>query len=100
MKNLKGLLLCEVVGMPATCPGNRTASGLDPARFDSIINGKPVSLYILTNQLGMEACITNFGGRAVSLIMPDRQGKPRNPRTPNRRKTSSRANYNGNPSSF
>ena len=75
MKNLKGLLLCEVVGMPAACSGNKTVSGLDPARFDSIINGKPVSLYILTNRLGMEACITNFGGRVVSLMVPDRQGK-------------------------
>lgn len=59
----------------AACSGNRTASGLDAARFDSVINDKPVKLYTLTNRQGMEACITNFGGRIVSLMVPDRQGK-------------------------
>ncbi|MBP3229479.1 MAG: galactose-1-epimerase, partial [Prevotella sp.] len=53
-----------------------TKSGLDPARFDTVINEKPVKLYTLTNAGGMEVCITNYGGRVVSLMVPDRDGKP------------------------
>ena len=51
-----------------------TRSGLDPARFDTLINEKPVKLYTLTNVNGMEVCITNYGGRVVSLMVPDRDG--------------------------
>lgn len=54
----------------------QTLSGLDPARFDTIINKKPVKLYVLKNQNGMEVCITNYGGRIVSLVVPDRDNKP------------------------
>jgi aldose 1-epimerase len=53
-----------------------TVSGLDPAKFDTLINEKPVKLYTLKNQQGMEVCITNYGGRVVSLVVPDRDGKP------------------------
>ncbi len=51
-------------------------SGLDPAKFDTVINEKPVKLYTLKNQNGMEVCITNYGGRVVSLVVPDKDGKP------------------------
>ena len=53
-----------------------TVSGLNPAKFDTIINEKPVKLYTLKNAQGMEVCITNYGGRVVSLVVPDRDGKP------------------------
>lgn len=53
-----------------------TASGLDPVKFDTLIQKKPVKLYVLKNQNGMEACITNYGGRVVSLVVPDKDGKP------------------------
>lgn len=51
-------------------------SGLDPAAFDTVINEKPVQLYTLKNANGMEVCITNFGGRVVSLMVPDKNGNP------------------------
>lgn len=54
----------------------RTLSGLNPAKFDTIINEKQVKLYTLKNQNGMEVCITNYGGRVVSLVVPDRDGRP------------------------
>ena len=54
--------------------GGKTLSGLDPAKFDTVINEKPVKLYVLKNKNGMEACFTNFGGRLVSLMVPDRDG--------------------------
>jgi aldose 1-epimerase len=53
-----------------------TVSGLDPARFDTVINEKPVKLYTLKNTSGMEVCITNYGGRIVSLVVPNKDGKP------------------------
>ena len=55
---------------------NLTVSGLNPAKFDTIINEKPVKLYTLKNQNGMEVCITNYGARIVSLVVPDKDGKP------------------------
>lgn len=51
-----------------------TASGLDPATFDTVIDGKQVALYTLTNEAGMEVCITNFGGRVVSIMVPTKDG--------------------------
>ena len=51
-----------------------TVSGLNPAQFVDTINGKPTALYTLTNANGMEVCITNLGGRIVSIMAPDRDG--------------------------
>ncbi len=51
-----------------------TVSGLDPEQFIDTINGKATALYTLTNANGMEVCITNFGGRVVSIMVPDREG--------------------------
>jgi aldose 1-epimerase len=51
-----------------------TKSGLNPADFDSEYNGQKTALYTLTNSKGVEVCITNFGGRIVSVIVPDRNG--------------------------
>ncbi len=77
MRNLKAFLFGA--GMAAillsSCGNNgMTLSGLDPARFDTTINEKPVKLYTLTNKNGMEVCITNFGGRIVSVMVPDKNG--------------------------
>lgn len=57
--------------------GKLTVSGLDAARFDSTYNDLPVALYTLKNTSGMEVCVTNFGGRIVSIAVPDRTGKMR-----------------------
>ena len=83
MKNLKtafaGMGLLATI-MAACTSGNQTApttlSGLNPAKFDSVINGKKTALFTLKNNNGMEVCITNFGGRVVSLVVPDKDGKP------------------------
>ncbi len=53
-----------------------TVSGLDPVKFDTLINEKPVKLYTLKNANGMEVCVTNYGGRIVSLVVNDKDGKP------------------------
>ena len=51
-----------------------TKSGLDPQKFVDTVNGKSTALYTLSNG-EMEVCITNFGGRIVSIMAPDRDGK-------------------------
>ena len=51
-----------------------TLSGLDPQNFVSEYEGKPTALYTLKNANGMEVCVTNFGGRIVSIMVPDRNG--------------------------
>lgn len=51
-----------------------TKSGLNPDNFKSEVNGKSTALYTLVNDNGVEACITNYGGRLVSLMVPDKNG--------------------------
>ena len=54
---------------------NLTLSGLDPNRFVNTIDGnKSTQLYTLKNVNGMEVCITNFGARIVSIMVPDKNG--------------------------
>ena len=47
----------------------------DKKNFETTVDGKPTDLYVLKNHNGMEAAITNYGGRLVSLIVPDKNGK-------------------------
>ena len=54
-----------------------TVSGLDPEQFKGTYNGAATALYTLTNESGMEVCITTFGGRIVSIVVPDKDGQPR-----------------------
>ncbi len=44
--------------------------------FGTTKDGKSVDLFTLRNKNGMEARITNYGGIVVSLLVPDRNGKP------------------------
>ena len=53
----------------------QTLSGLNTKDFVAEVKGKKTGLYILKNSLGLEACITNYGGRVVSLLVPDRNKK-------------------------
>ena len=82
MRNFKSVFAVAsmAVAMFSACASGEqkalTVSGLDPAKFDTLINEKPVKLYTLKNQNGMEVCITNYGGRIVSLVVPDKDGKP------------------------
>ena len=52
-----------------------TLSGLDPERFVAQVGDKTTALYTLVNPSGMEVCVTNFGGRIVSVMVPDRNGE-------------------------
>ncbi|WDF56609.1 aldose epimerase family protein [Mucilaginibacter sp. KACC 22063] len=46
-----------------------------PSGFEQTIDGKQVKLYILKGKNGMQAAITNYGGRIVSLLVKDQNNK-------------------------
>ena len=54
---------------------NETKSGLTPANFSGKVDGKDVQMYVLSNNKGAEATIINYGGKIVSLSVPDKNGK-------------------------
>ena len=43
--------------------------------FGTMTDGQTIDVYTLTNRGGMQVEITNYGGRVVSIVVPDRQGK-------------------------
>ena len=66
-----------------TTTNNRSnASGSGPVMperkaFQDTIDGKATDLHILKNAAGMTAAFTNYGGRIVSLHVPDKNGNMR-----------------------
>lgn len=72
--------LCLAAGSMAAEPEPEmetvTASGLRAADFDTVIDGRPVTLHRLSNEAGMEVCVTDYGARIVSIVVPDRDGTP------------------------
>ncbi len=74
----KFLLIAGIVcaGACATEP-QTTRSGLVIDDFTTDIDGRRTGLYTLTNANGMEVTVTDFGGRIVSVMVPDRVGELR-----------------------
>lgn len=66
-------LLCLVACRPAGQP-HLTKSCLNPGAFQTTVHGIETDLYVLANSNGLEACVTNYGARVVSLMVPDRGG--------------------------
>lgn len=78
MKKTLGAIGVSLALLTACAPQQKeslTLSGLNPAKFEALVDGnKAVKLYTLKNAAGMEVCITNFGGRLVSIMVPDKNG--------------------------
>lgn len=80
MKQLRLAAACGSLLLLAACGGNQsstpklTKSGLDPENFKAVVNGDSTALYTLVNADGTEACITNYGGRLVSMMVADKNG--------------------------
>ncbi|MDR0989031.1 MAG: galactose mutarotase [Prevotellaceae bacterium] len=72
---LAGLGVLLMASCKPQPPVALTASGLNPRNFQATVGGANTNLYTLKNSSGMEVCITNFGGRIVSIMVPDRSGK-------------------------
>ena len=52
-----------------------TLSGLKSEDFVAEVDGKTTALYVMKNKQGAEVCMTNWGGRIVSIMVPDKNGK-------------------------
>lgn len=72
-------LLVAVVGCTNKQKGapaeQSTLSGLKRSDFQSVVNGDSTDLYVLKNANGVEVTLTNYGGRIVSVMVPDREGQ-------------------------
>lgn len=55
-----------------------TLSGLCAGDFRAEVDGKTTSFYTLTNSNGMEVCVTDYGARILSIMVPDRRGRMTN----------------------
>ncbi len=71
---LAGLAALALASCTQTPDKELTLSGLDPENFKTEIDNAQTALYTLKNDAGMEVCITNYGGRVVSIMVPDRDG--------------------------
>jgi aldose 1-epimerase len=69
-----GLMLL-IPTMATSHPRAEATSKMQKEDFGKTKDGQLVDLYVLTNQHGMEARITNFGATLVSLKVPDKNGK-------------------------
>ncbi len=50
-------------------------NGITKQHWGALPSGEQIDLYTLRNSKGMEATITNYGGKLVTLKVPDRDGK-------------------------
>ena len=75
----RNILVCMAAAALAACGCDdcTTKSGLSRSAFRATVDGRQTDLYTLTNGSGAEVCITNFGGRIVSVMVPDRDGELR-----------------------
>jgi aldose 1-epimerase len=62
--------LASCTSQPKT---SKTCGQLKAEDFKTVVNGKQTGLYVLSNG-DVTAAITNYGGRIVSLLSPDREG--------------------------
>jgi aldose 1-epimerase len=74
------VLFCSLALLASTvgafgASGKQPAPGIKRSVFGKMKDGQTVDLYTLTNRNGMEVSITPYGGRVVSLVVPDRHGK-------------------------
>lgn len=82
MKYMKSIVLSTGIALsvlsacaPQQAKQELTLSGLNPENFKKEVNGKQTDLYVLKNAVGMEVCVTNYGGRIVSIMTPDKNGE-------------------------
>lgn len=78
MKKLSGLLLFIIL-ISCMAPTGKQEKTKEPIMkkeaFDTVIDGKKISLFHLENANGLEVYLTNYGARIVSLLTPDKEGK-------------------------
>ncbi|MGY0034830.1 aldose epimerase family protein [Pedobacter sp. NJ-S-72] len=66
---------CNSATQSTAVTDNLQTVKLSADSFKRTTDGKETSLYILKNSKHAEAVFTNYGGRLVSLLIPDKEGK-------------------------
>lgn len=74
IKKISVWTLCALFLAGCAVHEKTTDSGLLQSNFRTELDGKKTDLYVLRNANNMEVCVTNFGGRIVSVRVPDRAG--------------------------
>ena len=72
MKNFSFLFL--VLAIACQQPAKKELMPYTKADFETTVDGKQTSLYILENANGMKVAMTNYGGKIVSIFAPDKDG--------------------------
>jgi aldose 1-epimerase len=67
------LISCQHSGSDKQISEN-SYPNLSREAFQDTIDGKATDLFVLKNTNGMAAAITNYGGRIVRLLVPDKEG--------------------------
>jgi aldose 1-epimerase len=57
-----------------SCAERPVPSTINPQAFSKLIDGQQVMLYTLKNQKGLEITVSNWGGRIISWLVPDKKG--------------------------
>lgn len=70
-----GVILTQLAACTSQPQEEQTLSGLNQKDFQTEVSGKATDLYVLRNAAGMEVCVTNYGGRIVSVMVPDKNGE-------------------------
>lgn len=65
----------ETEGTTQTSADAKEVTLPNRADFQDTIDGKATDLFILKNKNNVQAAITNYGGRLISLLVPDKNGK-------------------------
>lgn len=71
----KTLIILIIAALSTSCEKKQTEVKLiNSQNFQSQMAGKQVDLFTIKNKNGLAAQITNYGGRVVSLWVPDKDG--------------------------
>jgi aldose 1-epimerase len=62
-------------GIALARPAKAANPGVTMSAFGKMPDGETIGLYTLTNRSGMKVAITNYGGKIVSIVVPDRTGQ-------------------------
>ena len=74
MKKINVFLMLMLTGMLLfNCAGEKKTEQTSDS-FKTMINGKQTDIYTLKNKNGVTIKITNYGGRIVDILVPDKDG--------------------------
>ncbi len=70
-----GWALLGALAASSACVAASPKVGITRKVFGKMADGQEINLFTLTNKRDMRVAVTNYGGRVVSIVVPDRHGK-------------------------